>query len=438
MSQHLPEGAVALKTDASGRSIAPVVELSSYEDASEVWRCPHMSTVAVGIRGHDHFHTGTVNHLHGSEHAVRRRALGQLLKRRGHRYFRDTYLFPTCDSALDDVLANPGQDGRPRMELASWSRQVNQRLAAGLVGLDGATSREGGYRLYELMGVYHRGRPTNESVVTGSYDPDDELAQRALQARNTIIEEFYRPSMARRLSLLDQVAAGKMSEDDLPQDMLTLIARRLDPAWQAEADAQRDAMSMLSAAVRTTTLTLSWALLEIYAWRDAHPEQAGRLGDDAFLLRAIQESMRLHPAIPAFPRAALEDVELASGTTVEQGSIVIIRGGPGSVSPEVYGADALEFDPDRTVPPGTNRYGLSFGAGSHSCYGMPIVMGAEGIDGSLVYLVRSLLAAQAELDPDFGQPVSLTDSRGTFVSLDKFVTGSAGVHLVFPPAGSAD
>jgi cytochrome P450 len=412
------------KPDAAER----VVEISSSVGVGDAWRCPALTTVIDGPF-HQHFHTGTVNHLDGHDHVARRRAMGSLLKRRGHRYFRDSYLFPTADAALEDVLAHPDPDGYCRIEILSWAQQVNQRLAAGLTGFDGATGAAGGRRLFALMEAYLRGRPSNISVVTGAYDPASDQAQEALRARDELIASYYEPSLHRRQQLLAEVEAGTRDEATLPQDMLMLIARRLDPAWADEGNARRDAISLLAASVKTTSLMLVWTLREVFDLADHDPGFTPGLVDDQIALRLVQEAMRLHPAIPAFPRGALDSVHLKDGTEIEAGSLAVIRSGPANVAPEVFGESRLEFDPNRPVPDGVARHGYAFGAGPHMCYGMPIVMGAEGIDGSIVYLLKQLLQAGAEPDPDYPpRYADLAATRGWYAE----PTGAAPFHLRFP------
>ena len=53
----------------------------------------------------------------------------------------------------------------------------------------------------------------------------------AVNARNEIIERYYRPALARRRALLEDVHAGRMGEDKLPVDLIMMIALEADPAW---------------------------------------------------------------------------------------------------------------------------------------------------------------------------------------------------------------
>jgi len=205
-----------------------------------------------------------------------------------------------------------------------------------------------------------------------------------------------------------------------------LMALREDPAWEDGALRQREAIFVLGAGVRTSTFMLVWALEELFAWLDRHPEDRGRLDDDDFILAVVNEALRLHPVTPGFARRATADVDLQEGTHISDGQMVVIRSGPSGVDAESYGEDAREFNPHREVRRGVSPHAFAFGAGPHLCYGAPIVMGSQGLDGSLVYLLKRLMAAGAAPDP--GKPrLSLDGTRGVYDhGADEFC------HLRFP------
>jgi cytochrome P450 len=113
----------------------------------------------------------------------------------------------------------------------------------------------------------------------------------------------------------------------------------------------------------------------------------------------LQETLRLHPIFPAFGRVALEDVTLSSGRTVRAGQWVAAFPGPSNRDRSVFGEDADEFNPDRPLAPNTQRYGTGFGAGSHQCLGLRVVLGNDGV-GSHAHVLRLLLEAGVRRDPD--------------------------------------
>jgi cytochrome P450 len=382
-----------------------VIELVAYEDVVEAWKRAELSSGLTGP-GEEHFHQGTVMRLDGEAHALRRKTLGALLSRRGHQHFREQWLYPAVKAALAKVLKAPGDDGFARVDLLRWARRVNQQLAAALTGLDGATTVEGAAHLFDLMELVLRGRPGAYQVVLGGYDPNTPTALAALDARQRIMDTFYAPALLRRRHMLE---VGS----ELPHDLLSLIARAADPAWMDPKMAERDAMFLLAAAVHTTSSTFIWVLRELFAWLNTNPKERHRIASDSFIYQAVQETLRLHPVVPGFPRLATQDVELKSGKQIPKGAIAILRSGPAGVATQIYGQDAKDFRPGRAIPSGATPFGLAFGMGTHMCFGMPIVLGSGGVDGSLVYLLRSVLSAGVVPDEDDAS-FNLTATRGVF------------------------
>jgi len=387
----------------------PTVELTRFNDVTTVWRCPHTS-VQIGGKGDEHYHVGTVIRLDGDEHARRRKALGSLLARRGHAVFREKWLYPTADIAVAKLLEQAGPDGAA-IEVVTWGRRISQQLAAAVAGYDGGTTPEGADTLFEMSQVMIAGRPSVLKVISGSIDEEDPAHMAGLEAKREIIEMFHKPALSRREELVGKVEAGEMDAADLPLDFLTLAAQKIDPAWNDPGQVERDALLLMGAAVHTSTNSLVWALQEVFAWLDRNPDRAGDLLDEKFVLRLAQESLRLHPVVPGLTRLATENIDLPSGGSVPDGSVAMLRSGPASADPEIFGEDATEFNPDRPSPKKISRFGLAFGQGQHMCWGMPLVIGSGGVDGTLVYLLKKLLDAGV-VPADDNTPFDLDNSRG--------------------------
>ncbi len=379
------------------------IEVTDYAEIREAWRNPRLSA-AIKETGEHLFHDGTINRVEGRDHMARRRAMSRLIGRQGHKDFRDRILFPTIDAAMRDVLSRPDADGYARVELIRWTRRANFVLAAALAGYDGVDDPKVADEFFNLWNTFTFGRPSSYRQSMQTSELDSEAFHATVAARQAIFDRFYTPALKRRQELVARVKAGTMAADDLPHDLLTLIVQELDPHWADPGLAERETLFILNAGVRTTSAALYWSLRELFPWLEKHPEDRARLGDDTYLLRVASEAMRLHPVAPGFPRIAQEDVKLCRGTEVPQGGMAVICGGLANVSPEGWGKDALAFDPHRDIPEGMEAYGLAFGTGPHLCYGKPLVIGNEGIDGSLVYYLKTLMAAHIEPDPDAPQP----------------------------------
>ena len=386
-----------------------VIELTSFGDVTAVWKCPHTS-MQIGGQGDEHYHLGTVTRIDGEDHARRRKALGALLARRGHQIFREKWLYPTATAAIEEVLASNDPAGAP-IELVKWGRRISQQLAAAVAGYDEATTPEGADRLFDLSQQMIAGRPSILKVILGGVDEEDPTHLSGLEAKREIIETFHNPALRRREALLRQVEAGMLDIAELPTDFLMLAAQKVDPAWNDPGQVERDAILLMGAAVHTTTNSLVWALQEVFDWVARNPHRGADLLDEKFVLRAAQEALRLHPVVPVHTRLATEDIELPSGDVVPEGVVAMMRSGPASSDPEIFGEDARVFNPDRPSPTQTSRFGLAFGMGTHMCWGMPLVIGSGGMDGTLVYLLKALLDAGVTPDARNG-PFDLEATRG--------------------------
>jgi cytochrome P450 len=390
-----------------------LIDVQRHAEVREAWRCPVL-TASIPESGSPLFHTGNVNRLDGKAHMTRRRAMARLIGREGHKAFRDRILFPTIDGALNAVLADRDADGFARVEVMRWARRANFVMAAALAGFDGMEDEAAADELFELWRNFYRGRPSAYQASTGSSDRDSDAYRETLACRQRILDDYYAPSLARRKVLAARVAEGQMAEEDLPHDLLMLIALQADPMWDDPGVAERETLFVLTASVNTTGSSLYWVLREALLWIDTHSDCRGRLSDDAFLYRLAAEGMRLHTVVQGFPRLALDDVRLGLGTEIRKGELAIIRSWSANTDPAVWGEDALDFNPDREPPDGMERYGYAFGSGPHSCFGKSLVIGSEGVDGSLVYFLKALLRANVEADPDRPAP-PLVPSRGAFV-----------------------
>jgi len=215
------------------------------------------------------------------------------------------------------------------------------------------------------------------------------------------MRSFYRPALERHRRLIAEVEVGSREAASLPRDLLGLLAACADPAWGEDDDlGLRETIVTLNATLDTSSVILVQALAEAFTWLEDHPHDGALLADPDFLNRLVRETLRLHPTNTAFFRRVAEDVRLESGRSLRAGEMVAIRVGIASRDESVYGADANEFNPWRTVPPRAYDYGLAFGSGAHKCLGLPLIIGAGGRDGSHVHLLSMLFAHGIQLDPD--------------------------------------
>ena len=176
------------------------------------------------------------------------------------------------------------------------------------------------------------------------------------------------------------------SENDEPDDLLTLLLRSLDPSTGRQlspTEVRSNILTFLSAGHETTANTLAWSIFllsQVPEWRLRVIEEAERelsnpeddLTDRLIVTRAvIEESLRLYPPIAALSRAAVE-ADMLGDMAVKPRSLIVI-------APYVLHRhrglwsrpDA--FDPSRFLPEARSaipRFAyLPFGVGPRTCIG---------------------------------------------------------------------
>lgn len=205
------------------------------------------------------------------------------------------------------------------------------------------------------------------------------------------IEDFIEPVISRAVSLPDKELAD-LSKSDLRYSFLHSIAR-----FSKEPKVIRDQlMSVLLASRDTTAATMSWAMYELSncppAWARLRRDVVHVLGptgtptyetlkDMIFATNVLNETLRLHPAVPLNMRQALHtttipgapgepDVVLLKGDTVTIHTLGMH--GRRDLYPAVSAefADPAVFSPDRWDHwfPRPWTY-LPFGGGQRICVG---------------------------------------------------------------------
>jgi cytochrome P450 len=167
------------------------------------------------------------------------------------------------------------------------------------------------------------------------------------------------------------------------------VASALRAAQIAPDERATEARNIAIAATETTSVTLTWSLLELA--RDPVLQAAAAAEDgEALVERVFTETLRLYPPAWYIGRLALADVELA-GEPVAEGTMVL-------VSPYLVHRDERfyerpgTFDPDRWLEgtaAATRAFTfLPFGAGSRRCIGEEIAW----LEGRVILaeLARSL------------------------------------------------
>jgi cytochrome P450 len=377
------------------------IDIYGYAAHAEVLRSPDVSIAGgAGANDQEHFRGGTMGRLDGPEHVKRRRIMNRLLRAQGHSSFRDNALYPTLEHNLSEIAATADEDGVVRVELVGFLKRVSLQLAAALIGLVGVDKTEAAEELLELQQTITRGARDAQSEVRFGF-ADADVVPAAVSATKRYVQKFYEPSLEYHQKILDRIEASELPEESLPNDLLSLIVTRADPAWDDPHVASKETLLILRAGVNASTEAVLRALDELNDWLRGHPEDCARTDDTSFLLNVINETMRLHPNMPGKLRRATQEVRLDStGQIIPAGACPVLHTAENNRDESVFGPDAAEFNPYRETPAGALPHGFSFGLGAHRCFGLPIVLGNGGIDGSLVHILKRLLSLNVRADPD--------------------------------------
>lgn len=313
---------------------------------------------------------GIVSIAHGSVHRARRRIENTRFRAEVLRLY-ERELFPRVMNELLDVLID-----RDRVDLFPIGELLSVVLAARRAGVDHDGSLDQLRTLVRHVDAFSQG-----AAILDAKDPD---AVRALvKATYAEFERYFvRPSWARRAALIARTRRGDLRDDELPQDILTvLLLHRDDPALQLEDDGRvvREVATYLQGGTHTSAQTLVNALDVIFATGVApggsQERSTGILervaSDTLFAQRVIQETLRLRPTTPKIKRRAEADTEVG-GMRIPKDALVILDVVTANRDPQLFGADPDAFDPDRTVDPNVHRWGLSFGGGPHQCPGRAV------------------------------------------------------------------
>lgn len=378
---------------------------------------------------------GTMVAIDGDAHFERRRPGTTFFRREMLKHYEFEILVPLLDRELD-LLASTTLPGVPAaFDLLTFVRNCVLRLTVALIGLDGVDTDEATERLRQQAERLSEGSVQRFRVgdVVGS-----EFTSRALAAKEDFKNDFFLRSWKRRKALVEQFRKGDLKDEQLPKDILTMLAIH-GPDWTDE-ETLREAIqhvlgsqSMVMTILESVELTLGWLA--------AHPEDGPRSEQAGFLLALVDETLRLRSPVPGLWRVATADFALSSGRRISDGERIFVDLAAANRDPDVFGDDVDIFNPHRH-PEGAPDYGLAFGGGAKKCLGKPLVTGRStpGRDTSLesdpvgaaVRVLHRLLKAGVHLDPARPPQLEAGSLRRRFASFPVLTSG-----LVAPRPGAS-
>jgi cytochrome P450 len=374
------------------------VDVSGFQEASAALRHPDLAQCMydAGAVVMDQ----VLLSLHGDAHRVRRLLEFRVFRKNFFAYYEQEVFPPTLQATLAPYLA------AGRANLIEFGYRVTINLTADFAGIDRPerTSEET-EMLFRLVKTFSEG-----ATLVHSKRDRAEVEREVRAALDSLQRRFLQPSIARRMALLDQLAAGAIDEDALPRDVLTVLLRNEDKVDLPPDVLLREMAFYLQAGSHSTANSMVHALDEIFRWCVTHPEDRARVHDDLlFLQRCVHESLRLHPASPVAWRRPTCPVTLSSGHSAGDTDRIVIDLAAANRDRSVFGEDADQFNPWRSLPPGVFPYGMTFGTGIHACLGRDLdggVIAREGVDptthqyGLVTLLISALIRAGARLIPD--------------------------------------
>lgn len=303
--------------------------------------------------------------LHGDQHRRRRRVENPLFRLENlQRYEKDVFP-PIIERGLDDAV----EAGRG--ELVELSGMLAVFLSALIAGVDfDHTSSQQARKLVHYNHIFNTGVGIED--YTGDRDELKSLVRRTLDAFN---EEFLRSSRRRREAMLEEVAVGMRDESELPGDLLTTLLRHQRDLGMDDALLVRETAFFLESGAHTSGQTAANTMHYLFAWCADRPGAWDELADDIMLIqRCVHEALRLRPIIPLVKRRAVANTVVA-GTPVREGALVLMDVADANRDSAVFGQDADDFNPLRSLEERVSLFGHSFSGGMHSCIGRLLAAG---------------------------------------------------------------
>lgn len=306
--------------------------------------------------------------LHGEEHRQRRMLEFKVFRRDFFRYY-ETQVFPrTLEDAMAPAVA------ASRADLIELGYRVTMNLTADFAGVDRPRRNDEETReLLALMMTFSEG-----ATLVHSTRDKEEVRHEVREALAQFDARFLQPSIALRQDAIARMRAGKLREEDLPRDILTVLLLNEDRLELPADLLRREVAFYLQAGAHSTANSTVHAVHEILTWCASHPEDAERMKHDPlFFQRCVHESLRLHPASPVAWRRAVCPSRMDDGRALKENDRVVMDLAGANCDPAVFGPTAGSFDPHRIIPQGQMPFGLTFGSGVHACLG-------RDLDGGVV------------------------------------------------------
>lgn len=371
--------------------------ITDYMEADEILRTP--SFLQASKMESKELIGDTIITLDGDAHTTYRRRLARLVSRPALAHYDVQIFEPAIRETLERTAKRRGADRLVRTNLVDFVRSVFLRIGADIIGIGPLANEEDEQELLRELRLFIDG-----ATVEWSRRDHREVLAEAQEAREAFLKRFFDAAWAERLRQVADVAAGKLQEDKLRPDLLTILARNAQDNGPDREQAIRESILFIVASTLNNAGLVTNFVDELSAWNVAHKDAPLNIEDKKVFQKAMDETLRLHPPAPALIRSPLAHAKLSSGREFQPGELVALDLVKVNRDPKAFGRDAESFNPGRTLAPMVRAYGLAFGAGAHFCLGQPMVtMSKGGLDqesvGSQYKLINALYKAGIRQDP---------------------------------------
>jgi cytochrome P450 len=330
--------------------------------------------------------------LHGAPHRDRRRLENRLFRRETFAHFEKDVM----PSTIERTLAPFVEAGRA--DLVTIGHRTTMNLTADIAGIDRPEQSPA-----ETEALYRIARKFGEgATVVHTTRPKEVVRAEVADALVEFDERFFRPSYERRRALLDR-------GDGHPADVLTTLIENVDRLDLSYEMMRREVAFYLQAGSHSTANAFTHTLDDLWRWAGTDRDRLAKLHNLAFVQRGAHETLRLHPASPVGWRRALAPVTLRNGMRIDTSALVVLDLEQANRDTAVFGDDAADYNPVRTVPLGIMPWGHSFGGGIHACIGAELDGGvawfpgtdpATHLYGTVAIMAAAVLRAGGRPDPD--------------------------------------
>jgi cytochrome P450 len=421
--------------DARAVKDAPSVVISDPEDVSFVLRDRKMAPLRRDSGHGGQWFTQIVENsvidLWGDAHFERRRLHGTIFGPDKLVEIEQQAIIPGVIGPMRALEARVRDGAEPKADLVTLARRTAIRMAGLVVGITGIDSDE---EVDEFDTYFRQMERGGRSKFV---DHPEEIFDEAMAARDHILAKHVEPVWRAREPLAKRILAGEADVAELPRDLISVMLLNPDHYDQHEGSRQGEQAVIMIASIGSSVNGVCGVVYDLLKWFEAHPEETSLIKDPTFLLRAQQESYRIHQTGNLF-RTSTYDATLPSGLKVPEGHVVIMDRPKANMelakageSPHGLAPDA--FDPHRTLGGKHNQQGFAFGLGVHTCSGRPLVMGdissRNGMTraGFSTSLINALFAAGVTFAPN-DPPTYYADMRRreTFKSFPILLTAIEG------------